>query len=97
MPLQQSSSPTDFSHGQAFGQGNQGGKNNVDKNKGAGKGPGIPVPDVCQVFVDSKQFCKKGAEWKVRRKRHVLEQAMPGTPSGQCVPTRTSFDTVTTA
>ena len=83
MPLQQSPLPTDFSHGQASGKGNEGGKNNVDKNKGAGKGPGVPVPDVCEVFVDSKQFCKKGAEWKARRKRQSLEKGMPGTASRQ--------------
>ena len=64
MRLRRSSSSGDSSHGQTSGKGSQGGKNKGDKNKGAakGKGPGIAVPDDCEIFVDNKQLCKK---WQI--------------------------------
>jgi len=65
--------------------------------KALAKDPEFQFQMFVKCLLTASSSAKKGAEWKVRHKRHVLEQAMPGTPSGQCVPTRTSFDTVTTA
>ena len=71
MPLQQSSSARGSGHHDDPFLSHQdvkhgGGKGNKGKGKvkGKTKGPGIPVPDDCEIFVDNKQLCKK---WQVGR------------------------------
>ena len=71
MPLQQSSSARGSGHHDDPFLSHQdvkhgGGKGDKGKSTGKGKtkGPGIPVPDDCEIFFDNKQLCKK---WQVGR------------------------------